>query len=1438
MPTSHQLISFGEFRLDRRTRRLRHRGSERPLRPKSSAVLLYLAERPNRLVPREEILGNVWSDATVSPTVLRVCIREIRLALADDADRFLETVPRRGYRFRIESGDEGAAPSTFVGRASEMAVLHEAFARARGGRFEVVFVTGDAGAGKTALVEHFLDEVRADGGAVCGRGRSIELQGPADGSAAVLELLSGLCDEADGERVVEVLEEHAPGWLRRLPRRGGRAGRSSRRRQRDLDWEAQLLELRQALEVLSSETPLVLLLEDLQWSDPQTMDALAHVTQADSSVPILLIGTYESDAVPEGHALLGLREQLEVRRRCNEIVLGGLSVDEVAAYLGARLASPDDGIARPIHEYCGGHPLDLVALVDGLLDQNRLLLQEGVWQLGGSLEEVAADLVPRRAAPGEAGPYSPFEAERRQLTVLCCELTSPSDLDLEDVRSIVRASLDSAVGVVQHYDGHIAQYLASGLVVYFGYPNAHEDDAARAVRAGLELAFALDQQGRELERRYGGRVASRIGIHTGPVVIDEVGEAGNRQVLALGSTANVAARLQDEARPGVVLMTGQTHRLVRGIFVTHDLGVQTLAGLTEPVEVIEVERATGVRSRVDVVPESDLTPFVGRDEELDRLEARFAQVREGAGQTILVSGDAGMGKSRLLHAFRRQLVDRPHSWLECHCSPYDQGSPFHPVIELLRQVTGISEENPAEVQIASLERELEAHDLPPDPNLPLLTELLALPAPAGVPPLVLAPEGRRLKLRELLVAWVRRMARSEPLVLVVEDLHWIDPSTRDWLGALIDGIADVPVLLALNFRPDFEPPWPQKIHTTAVSLSRLDEAQTAELVERSRKGAGLPKAWREEIVRRSDGVPFFAEELTRTVVETTPEIQAEADAPTLAIPETLQDSLTAHLDALGSVKELAQIAAVLGREFEYEMLCQVSPRRDEAVDRALEEGMREQVFHRGGGPRGETYHFKHALIRDAAYQSMLRSQRRSIHLRVAEAMLAGDGKSTEQQPERVAHHLAEGGDAARAIPFFQAAGGLALRNAALFEAEAHLQRAIGLLPYADLGDRAIELDLYEALASVSLATQGYGAVAFGPIADQLEELVEACPEHPRVPWAYLMLVNHHREVGRHDRAVAFAGRAVQSSEQQRDEDALAYNQLTRGHLLGIRGRFDEALAIIDEFGAFDAETERRRLQRSSTSATLNTGFAWAALFKFAAGRPIEALETANAGVAHLDEIRAPLTECLVLLNASAVHLIAGKFGRAIELAEQLMEIAGENGLAMWRMMGWATRATAHALTGNLEGAEWTAVFGDVPTATIGVAAAAPFGIWLGALTERARGNADLALRWAHGTAAVLAPGASWWNVEFLRLKAEILAIEKADPAGAEAAFDAALDLARAQGARTLELRAATSYGRHLRDVGRGQEVRGLIEPLYEWFGEGHDLEDLVAAKSLLDESAS
>jgi class 3 adenylate cyclase len=575
------------------------------------------------------------------------------------------------------------------------------------------------------------------------------------------------------------------------------------------------------------------------------------------------------------------------------------------------------------------------------------------------------------------------DAERRQLTVLFCDLVDSTplarQLGPEDYREVVRVYQATCGDVIQRFDGYIAQYLGDGLLVYFGYPQAHEDDAQRAVRAGLAMRDAMASLAKQVAVDKSIRLAVRLGIHTGLVVIGAIGSGERQEALAIGDTPNIAARLQGLAAPDTVIVSDATWHLVQGYFAGHDLGSQVLKGVQAPIRVYRVLGTSGAQSRLDVVRPRGLTPLVGRVQEVELLLERWAQVREGIGQVVLLEGEAGIGKSRLVQVLKEHVAGAGHAWLECQGSPYYQHTALYPLTELLvRCLLPEAQEATATQKVQHLEEFLVQHGLPLAETVPLFALLLSLSLPATYTPVQGSPEQQRQQTLHALLDLLLRLAAEQPLLLVMEDLHWVDPSTLAWLSLLVDQGPTTRILALCSYRPDFCPPWTEGAHLTQVTLARLPQQQAIELTHRVAQGKALPAEVMAQIVTKTDGVPLFVEELTKAILESGLLQEQEdhyaltAPLPPLAIPVTLHDSLLARLDRLGAAKGLVQLGATLGREFSYALLQAVAPWDEATIRRELQQLVAAELLYQRGVPPQATYVFKHALIQEAAYQSLLK----------------------------------------------------------------------------------------------------------------------------------------------------------------------------------------------------------------------------------------------------------------------------------------------------------------------------------------------------------------------------------------------------------------------------------------------------------------------------------
>src|SRR5262245_27482642 len=666
---------------------------------------------------------------------------------------------------------------------------------------------------------------------------------------------------------------------------------------------------------------------------------------------------------------------------------------------------------------------------------------------------------------------------------------------------------EAAAEVIQRYEGHIAQYLGDGLLVYFGYPQAHEDDAQRAVHTGVELVEAIGGLNTRLEASYGVQLAVRLGIHTGPVVVGDIGGGGRHEQLALGETPNIAARLEGLATPNTVVISPVTARLVRQTFVLEDLGASALKGVAEPMA---VSRVLGRRtpSRHDDEATPDRTPFlVGRDEELGLLRRRWDQSKEGLGQVVLLSGTAGLGKSSLVAALRAQVGREGYARLTLRCSPYYTNSALYPVIEHLQQVLQFERTDTPETKLAKLEQRLQTCHLPREEVVPLFGALLAVPLPAErYVARSLSPQQQRQQTQDALVAWLLEEATRQPVLAVWEDLHWADPTTLELLGLLVEQTPTAAMLHVLTFRPEFSPPWPTRSHLTPITLNRLERPQVAALIAHLAGSKALPAEVVAHTVTKTDGVPLYVEELTKMLLASDL-LRAEAEhyvltgpLSTMAIPETLQDSLMARLDQLGIAKEVAQLGAVLGREFAYDMLMAVSSQDEAAVQDGLARLVAAELLYQRGRPPRAWYMFKHALIQDAAYASLLQSTRQQVHQQVAQLLEARFPEVAETQPELVAHHYTAAGCTEQAVGYWQRAGEQASDRSAHLEAISHVTTGIELLKTLPETPEHTQqaLSLHIALGAALLVTKGHAAPEVEHAYSQARALCQQVGETPEL----------------------------------------------------------------------------------------------------------------------------------------------------------------------------------------------------------------------------------------------------------------------------------------------------------------------------------------------------
>ncbi len=767
-------------------------------------------------------------------------------------------------------------------------------------------------------------------------------------------------------------------------------------------------------------------------------------------------------------------------------------------------------------------------------------------------------------------PMPAVEAERRQLTVMFCDLVDSTALsarlDPEDFGDIIRAYQAACAEVIRRFDGHIAQYLGDGLLVYFGYPRAHEDDAQRAVRAALGIVEAVGRLSVGADQR----LAARVGIHTGGVVVGNVGGEGRQERLALGETPNVAARLETLARPHCVVVSMATHRLIAGFFAVRDLGHQTLKGVSGRLRAFEIVEESAARSRLDAA--AGLTPLVGREQEVGLLLDRWEQAGEGRGQVVFLTGEPGIGKSRLTQVLKERLAETPHSRLEARCSPYYEHTPLYPMIDLLPRMFKWSQDEAHDAKLAKLARGLEEAGVALAEALPLLAALLSLPAPERYPLPPMSPERQKQKTLEVLSGLLLALAADRPVLFIVEDLHWVDPTTTELLTRFLDQVPTARLLALLTARPSFIAPWPARSHLTSLTLTRFTSKQTETMVSRVSGPKLLPAEVLRQIVSKTDGVPLFVEELTKMVLESGLLAEREegyeltAPLPPLAIPSTLQDSLMARLDRLATVKEVAQLGAALGRAFPYELIRAVSHQDNTVLNQALERLVDAELLYRRGVPPQATYLFKHALVQEAAYQSVLKSTRQQSHQRIAQVLETRFQETRETQPELLAHHYTEAGLLALAIPYWHRAGQRAIENSAHLEAINHLTKGLeSLATLPNTPERARqELVLLPTLGLALTATKGQANEEVGRTYTRAREISQQMGETPQFIPALSGLMSFHVVRAEFHAARQVGEQLLDLAERQSDPSVLLVGHFTVGQPLLFMGELGPARTHLEQ----------------------------------------------------------------------------------------------------------------------------------------------------------------------------------------------------------------------------------------------------------------------------------
>jgi class 3 adenylate cyclase len=1027
-------------------------------------------------------------------------------------------------------------------------------------------------------------------------------------------------------------------------------------------------------------------------------------------------------------------------------------------------------------------------------------------------------------------------AERRLISAVFVDLVGSTELgsrlDPEDMREVIAAFQGCVTGQIARFEGFVARYMGDGVLVYFGYPQAQEDDAERAVRAALAIIEAVNKTNTIAGPP--GTLRVRVGIATGLVVVgDLIGSGSSLESSAVGDTLNLAARLQSLAEPGVVVIAEDTRRLIGGLFEYDALAPAQLKGWRNPVQAWAVLRESAIDSRFEALRTGE-RPLIGRQEEIELLSRRWEQSRSGAGRVVLLSGEPGIGKSRLIAALEESIRATPHVSLRFLCSPHHLDTPLDPIVRQLTRVADLQPGDSDAVKRDKLTRALPADASPQDVRL--IAELLSIPVPGGE-----ARPATPQQKREMTFAAILRqfesVARRSPLLIVIEDMHWADPSSLDLLTLLVDKVERLPVLVVITTRPVAQPPWVSRAHVTMQLLSTLDRDSAKSLISTVTGDQTLPDQVIDRIIGHADGVPLFIEELTKTVLESS---QRDGhDGPhneplsADAVPKSLYASLMARLDRLSAGKEAAQIGSVLGREFSFETLGKLFFRPALQLVRAMSELVDTGLVTARGQPPDAIYTFKHALIQDAAYASLLRDRRRAIHLRVAEILENGIG-GIMVEPQLIAWHFAQGGAPDKSISYYAEASERATGRFALAEMVSHLRSALGQvkgLPRADDQLRH-ELALQVALGRALIDHQGSGSEQVRTVFERARELSLTADDAMQLVRVHDGLINYYfthsapREMLRH------ADELLEVGKRKKNAQALLVGRRTAGFAKLLLGRFADANDDMQSFlSMYDPERDGPQAGLTTRDPKVSI-CTMLGICLTARGYPRAGAAMSLEGVRHAETSNHVVSLILGLRRACVEGMVQRDVGRVIELSDRLLSVASEydtfKGLRDGVIFqGWA-RWHFNKDTALLERMDDSIQHFDATKHW----ALLPFFMAVTAEIKGDNGDVDGAVALLdRALELVCITGEAWSEPEIIRLQARFGA---RDADEAEGLLHKALAKAQEQGAKLWELRAATSLGELWQEQGRTTAAHELLAPVFTWFTEGHDKPDLVAARHLLD----
>jgi class 3 adenylate cyclase/predicted ATPase len=1047
------------------------------------------------------------------------------------------------------------------------------------------------------------------------------------------------------------------------------------------------------------------------------------------------------------------------------------------------------------------------------------------------------------------GPTPHPQAERRQLTVMFVDLAGSTvlsgQLDPEEMGEIIRAYQNAVAKEIAQVDGHVAKFMGDGVLAYFGWPRAHENEAERAVRAGLAITAAVGN----LATPAKGPLGARVGIATGLVMVgDLVGEGAAQEEAVVGETPNLAARLQSLAPVGSVVVAEPTRRLLGELFELLDLGPHDLKGFATPIRALQVIGESRTEGRFEALHGPKPSSLVGRDRELDVLLDRWQRAKNGSGQVALLAGEPGIGKSRIAIALSERLRGEECVSLRYHGSPYHTNSALFPVLDQLRRAAGFGHEDAPEVKLVKLEALIGLAVADAEPVIPLIAEHLAIPTAEHYPHSEVAPEQKKAKTFQALLAQLEGLAAKQPVLMTAEDAHWFDPTSLELFDRIVERIERLPVLLVLTFRPDFAPRWTGRPHVTLLALAHLGRNESAVLIDHLSGGRPLPAEVQAHILAKTEGVPLFVEELTKAVLESGLLREADgryelAGSLPVAIPSTLQDSLLARLDRLGPVKEVAQLGAVIGREFSYELLTATAEMGGPKLRTALEELVHSELAFCRGSPPDAIYSFKHALVRDAAYESLLKSRRQQLHCRIATVFRERFPDRVEAEPEVLAYHATEGGLFDDALSYWYKAGLRANRRSAHDEAIAHLSKGLDVLmqlsesPARD--DREIDLQLALGIPLASL--KGYGSAGAVAAYTRACELCAKLDSDTSKSFPALRgLCTGNRARGRMHTASALADQLIGIARQSGDPSLLLEAHHVNWTTQYALGKWRSVCEHTDQ-GLFLYRPEH--FSHAFVYSGHDSGVCAAAkqgISLWMLGFPDQALARARESIARARQLPHPPSLQHALYHATVLHYFRRDAAAAREAAAARLQLAHE-GFPTWVPIINLQLAMIQALEGAQQvPALVTAAPPTLPNEILSDVEGKGLVLCLFGCVCELADEVDAGLSMLQpAISEAAATGARLWESEFNRLTGNLLLrTEAADFKRSEAYYLRAIEVAREQQARSLELRASMSLARLWAARGDRQKAYDLLAPIYAAFTEGFNTRDLIDAKALLDRCAS